>query len=183
VAVRLDPEVTTLLDGARHPLRADIERVRGLLLAATERASEGVKWNSASYRASDWFATVNLRSRDAVQLVFHTGAKTKDSATKGVDVADPAGLLRWLAKDRALVTLGAGEEIDARADAFVRLVRDWVALADGFTLVGDTKAAPKKAAKKPVKVASSGAKKSTREKAASVKSGQSAVARRAQRRT
>lgn len=161
-AARFDADVTALLDGARHPLRADIERVRGLVLAASARATEGVKWNSASYRAADWFATVNLRSRDGVQLVFHTGAKAKDSATKGVDVADPAGLLRWLAKDRALVTLGAGKQIDERADAFVRLVREWIELADGFTLAAAAKGAPKKAAKKTAKKKPAAKKRSTK---------------------
>jgi hypothetical protein len=168
MAARLDPDVTALLDGARHPLRADIERVRVLVLAASERAGEGVKWNSASYRASDWFATVNLRSRDAVQLVFHTGAKAKDSAMKGVDVADPAGLLKWLAKDRALVTLGAGEEIDERADAFVRLVREWIELADGFALVTQAQAASKGSAKKLAKKATT--TKAVTKKAATKKS-------------
>jgi hypothetical protein len=65
---------------------------------------------------------------DAVQLIFHTGAKVKASATKGVAVADPAGLLKWLAKDRALVTLGKAKDIDAKRAAFEALIRAWIKL-------------------------------------------------------
>ena len=44
----------------------------------------------------------------------------------GVDVPDPAGLLKWLARDRCMVTLGAGSAIDENREAFEDLVRAWI---------------------------------------------------------
>lgn len=107
-----------------HPLKADIETVRKLILAASPKIAEGVKWNSLSFRHTDWFATVNLRSRDVIQLVMHTGAKAKDNPE--LKIPDDSGLLLWLAKDRALATLGAGKALKANARAFTAIVKAWV---------------------------------------------------------
>jgi hypothetical protein len=107
-----------------HPLKADIEAVRELILGASPAVSEGVKWNSLSFRKSDWFATVNLRSKDVIQLVFHTGAKVKDNPD--LKIPDSNGLLLWLAKDRALVTLGSGKTLKANRAAFEAIVKAWL---------------------------------------------------------
>jgi hypothetical protein len=88
--------------------------------------SQAVKWNAPSFRTTDFFATVNLRSRERVQLIFHTGAKLKATAATGISIADPAGLLEWLARDRCVVTLGAGKDIQARRAAFEAIVREWI---------------------------------------------------------
>ena len=77
-------------------------------------------------RTTEYFATVNLRARDRVQLILHRGAKAKDNSTKGMQIADPAGLIKWLAWDRCLVTLGAGKDIQARRAAFEAIVREWI---------------------------------------------------------
>jgi uncharacterized protein YdhG (YjbR/CyaY superfamily) len=125
---RTDAAVITLLADLEHPLKKDIEVVRKVVLGVSPEIREAVKWNAPSFRTTDFFATVNLRAKDAVQLVFHTGAKVKEYAKSGIEVADPAGLLKWLAKDRAAVTLGKGKEIQARRAAFEQLVRDWIRL-------------------------------------------------------
>ena len=107
-----------------HPLKADIEIVRKLVLGVNPAISDGVKWNSLSFRKSDWFATVNLRSKDVVQVVFHTGAKAKENPE--LKIPDANGLLLWLAKDRALVTLGGGKMLKANRAAFEAIVKAWI---------------------------------------------------------
>lgn len=109
-----------------HPLKSDIETVRRIILSVDPGISEAIKWNAPSFRTTDFFATVNLRSRECVQLIFHTGAKVKATAATGIRIADPAGLLKWLAKDRCLVTLGAGKDIKAKRAAFEAVVREWI---------------------------------------------------------
>jgi hypothetical protein len=109
-----------------HPLKRDIETVRQIILNIDPGISEAIKWNAPSFRTTDFFATVNLRSRERVQLIFHTGAKVKGVATTGINIADPAGLLEWLAKDRCLVTLGVGKDIQTRRAAFEAIVREWI---------------------------------------------------------
>jgi hypothetical protein len=109
-----------------HPLKMDIENVRQIILNVDPRISEAIKWNAPSFRTTDFFATFNLRSRECVQLIFHTGAKVKATATMGISISDPAGLLKWLAKDRCLVRLGVGKDIQTRRTAFEAIVREWI---------------------------------------------------------
>ncbi|MEQ1608921.1 MAG: DUF1801 domain-containing protein [Hyphomonadaceae bacterium] len=107
-----------------HPLKADIEFVRNLILSLSPEISDGVKWNSLSFRHTDWFATVNLRSKDAIQLVAHTGAKAKDNPE--LKVPDPGGLLLCLAKDCAPITLGAVSPVRTNAKTFEAIVKVWI---------------------------------------------------------
>ncbi len=121
-----DPAVAEFWRRLDHPLKKEIETVRRIILGVSPDIREGVKWNSVSFRTTDYFATVNSRARDGVQLVFHKGAKVRDNSTKGMRVADPKGLIRWLAGERCLVTLGAGRDIPAHRAALVGIVRDWI---------------------------------------------------------
>jgi hypothetical protein len=120
----LPDDASAFLAALDHPLKADIEAVRKLVLAADPAIADGVKWNSLSFRHTDWFATVNLRSKDVIQLVMHTGAKAKDNPK--LKIPDENGLLVWLARDRALATLGAGKTLKGNAKAFTAIVKAWV---------------------------------------------------------
>jgi hypothetical protein len=145
---RADPEVDALMSALEHPLKADLEAARALVLSASEDVHEGVKWNAPSFRTSDYFATLDLRSKDTVRFVFHTGAKVKDSRDKGVPVEDPEGLLEWLAKDRAFVTVGRGAALARNGPALQALVRAWIAQMGTFREPHDPTATRKIIAKK-----------------------------------
>ncbi len=108
-----------------HPLKADFEAVRKVILSADKSIVDGVKWNSLSFRTTEWFATVNRRSRDTVQLVLHLGAKVgKEASTDAIP--DPKGLLKWLGKDRAMATLRSGLTLKANLPALKTLVKAWI---------------------------------------------------------
>lgn len=120
--------VEALLDASAHPLLDEIKQVRKIILALDPAIQEEIKWNSASFRTrSDFFATVHLREKDEVQLVFFTGVKKKVTAVTGVPVEDPAGIVRkWMAKDRCLVGLGSGAAFKVNCKAFAAFVRAWI---------------------------------------------------------
>jgi len=119
-------EVDDLLLALEHPLKAEIGMVRTLILGADPAIGEGVKWKSPSFHAGPYFATVNLRSLDGVQIILHLDAKKTAASTAGLTVADPARLLTWLAKDRASVKFPGRKEIKANGAAFQALIRQWV---------------------------------------------------------
>ena len=128
-SARTDPAVDAYLRELRHPRKAELATLRQILLDASPKISEGIKWNAPSFKTSDWFATINLRTKDGVErvwLVLHAGAKVKKSAAAGLQVADPQGLLQWLAKDRALVTFADAKELRARRAPLQALVRAWI---------------------------------------------------------
>jgi hypothetical protein len=120
-----NPAVVAFLRDLDHPLTAEIEAVRAIILGADPAIGEVIKWKAPTFRAADDFATVHLRATDTLTLIFHTGVKVKDG--DGPTVDDPGKLLKWLAKDRAMVVLGKGPEIDAKRPALEALVRAWIA--------------------------------------------------------
>lgn len=125
-AGRPDAAVAAFVRGLDHPLKKEIQAVRGIILGVSPAIGEGVKWNAPSFRTEkEYFATVNLRAKDSVQLVFHRGAKVRDNE-RSLKIADPKGLMKWLATDRALVTLGKGRDIPANRAAFEAIVRAWI---------------------------------------------------------
>jgi len=122
-----DAAVDALIAALDHPLKKEIAATRLALLGAADGVSEGVKWNAPSFAArGDYFATIHLRPRDSVAVIFHAGAKAKGKQLKG-KVADPDGLLSWLADDRAMASLGAGAEFRAKRPALAALARAWIA--------------------------------------------------------
>lgn len=109
----------------KHPLKADIVTVRAVILAVGPAITEEIKWNAPGFRTTESFATVNLRSTDKLQFIFHLGAKVRKDPPD-LKIPDPAGLMKWLGKDRALVTVGAGRELAANQAALRKIVRAWI---------------------------------------------------------
>jgi hypothetical protein len=122
---KAQPTAADFMASLDHPLKVDYEAVRKTILAADKSIADGVKWNSLSFCTTEWFATVNLRSRDTVQLVLHLGAKV-GKETPADAIPDPKGLLKWLGKDRAIATLGAGPALKANLPTLKTLVKAWI---------------------------------------------------------
>lgn len=126
--MKTDPAVAAFMKALDHPLKKDVETVRQLILAVSPEVQEGIKWNVPSFRTTEYFATFNLRTADSVRLILHLGAKVRATAKTGVKIADPDGLLEWLAKDRAMITLGTGTALKASHAPLTALLREWIAL-------------------------------------------------------
>ena len=110
----------------KHPLKAEIELLRGIVLAADRSIAEGIKWNSPSFRTTEYFATTNLRAKRGVGLILHLGAKVRDLPAGGLKIDDPANLLKWLGKDRAVVEFGSLDEIARNKSALQLVLRQWI---------------------------------------------------------
>ena len=121
-----DPAVAAFMTELDHPLKNEIEAVRRLILGVDPAIREGIKWNAPSFRTTEHFATFNLRAKDRVRLILHLGAKVKATAKEGIEVADPSGLLEWLARDRCLVTLSDKNDLEAKRAALQAVVREWI---------------------------------------------------------
>jgi hypothetical protein len=111
------------LDEASKPA---VNALREIFLAADPGVAEGIKWNVPSFRTSDYFATMNLRVKTGIGVVLHFGAKKSDVSRTGVEIPDPASLLVWLAKDRAMITFRDMDDIIARRSAFTQIIREWI---------------------------------------------------------
>lgn len=119
-------DVETFLASLEHPFKQEILAIRQIILNADPGIAEGIKWKAPSFRASEYFATVNLRAKDGVQVILHFGAKKRDDLTARAAIADPESLLEWLASDRALVKFRDLKELDAQRSAFTNVIRQWI---------------------------------------------------------
>lgn len=117
--------VAAFLRDLDHPRKPEIEAIRKLVLGVSPAIHEGIKWNAPSFRTTDDFATFQLRAQDRVRLILHTGAKPK-ARTGRLEIADPTGLLEWLAPDRCLVTITDASDLRAKRAALQAIVRQWL---------------------------------------------------------
>ena len=121
-------QVQALLDRLDHPLKAGVLTLRAATLAADPGITELVKWNAPSFRfAGRDRLTFRLAAALPIQLVLHRGAAVR-ADRDGFTVADPAGLIRWLAADRGIVEFTDLAQVEncVRSGAFTDLVVRWV---------------------------------------------------------
>ena len=123
-AVDTSAAVDELMVRLEHPHKTAIEALREIMCCADPSIAEGVKWNAPSFRTTEYFATTHLRAKDGIGVILHLGAKVRENPS--VDVKDPEGLLKWLGKDRAMVSFAGVEEVRARKEAFQAIVRQWI---------------------------------------------------------
>lgn len=109
-----------------HPLKAEIEAVRAIILGADAGITEQIKWNAPSfcYQGDDRVTFRLHPSNQFFQLIFHRGAKVKEP--REIAIQDDAGLLEWVASDRATLSLRSMDEVQTHADALKSLVSQWV---------------------------------------------------------
>lgn len=123
---RFDPATTALLDAHKHPLRKEIDALRAIILGVDPSISEGVKWNTASFRTSDWFATLNgPKQVKEPMVILHAGAKANGIVLKD-RIPDPEGLIKWLGNDRGQIVFKDAADIQAKENAFRAIVKAWL---------------------------------------------------------
>lgn len=120
------PRPRSARPSAAAPPAPGVDALRRAVREADASIVEGVKWNAPSFRTVEWFATVNLRARDGLELILHRGARRRPDPLGPGAVEDPEGLLRWLGPDRAVVRFEGPDALAARGAAFAELVRAWV---------------------------------------------------------
>lgn len=110
-----------------HPAKREIQALRAAILAVDPSIREGVKWNAPSFRTTEYFATMNLRAKQGIMVVLHFGAKARSAAAGPDAIADPAKILKWLAKDRATVEFTGKVDLAVKTTAFQKVLKQWIA--------------------------------------------------------
>lgn len=117
----------TLIAALEHPHKKAIDRLILLTLSADPRIELSWKWNAPSFAlGDDDFATFHLRAKQGVMLIMHFGVK-KRATPSPETIADPNGLLTWLARDRAQISFADLAAVEAKKKSFVALMRAWIA--------------------------------------------------------
>lgn len=105
-----------------HPFKAELEAVRQIILTASSKISERIKWNAPSFYYKEDLGAFNPRATEYAHLIllFPGGA--------GMD--DNSGLLEGNHKDRREAKFHSLNDVKAKKPVLEKLVKNWIALRD-----------------------------------------------------
>jgi uncharacterized protein YdhG (YjbR/CyaY superfamily) len=115
-----DPEqVEQYLSTLEHPMKAELEALRAIILGANAKISERIKWNAPSYYYQEDIVTFGppARKPDEILLVFHHPAVVKISSD----------LLQGDYKDRRLAIFKSMAEVVANREEVARIINGIIA--------------------------------------------------------
>lgn len=110
--------VDEYLDDLEHPLLSEVRLLRDIVLGASPRIEERIKWKSPSFHSGGTdLGAFELRPRDFVRLVlvFPHGL-----------VDDPQSIMLGDWKDRRELRFTSPEQIEERRRALEDIVAAWV---------------------------------------------------------
>ncbi len=115
-----NPEVDAYLEKKAHPMNAEIERVREIILATHPEMEETIKWSSPTFMYKGNMASYFMNAKKHVSLMFHKGALIKDNT----------GLLEGDGKEGRTAKFYGMEDIENKKEDLEKVVLAWVALMD-----------------------------------------------------
>jgi len=107
----------------KHPLKAEIAAVRTIIMQASNKVSERVKWDAPVFYFRQDLATFDLNMTKNVHLILLFPEETV--------VPDEDGLIGLDHEGRREVTFHNMTEVATKKSALVKLVRDFVAVMEG----------------------------------------------------
>lgn len=123
---KLNGEVTDFLDDLSHPLRAEIESLREIILNSNPHLDENIKWNAPNYVFDgEDRITMKIQPPKQIQVIFHRGVKVLEQPKDRL-IKDESKLLTWKTNDRAVAAFKNLEEINSQKSAFTKIVKDWL---------------------------------------------------------
>ena len=105
-----------------HPFKAEMEAVRRIILGASPKIAERIKWNAPSFYYKEDLGAFHPRASEYAHLIllFPGGAGIPAKST----------FLEGKQKDRREAKFVSLADIEAKRPALEKLVRAWVALRD-----------------------------------------------------
>jgi hypothetical protein len=124
--MQVNKDVTQFLEQLDHPLRKEIETLRGIILQADNRLAESIKWNGPNYSIGDEDRiTMRIQPPKQIQLIFHRGAKVKEQPKEQL-IKDDTGILVWRGNDRAIASFVSQSSITSVQNTLTQLVQNWL---------------------------------------------------------
>jgi hypothetical protein len=105
-----------------HPFKAEMQAIRQIILGASPKISERIKWNAPSFYYKRDLGAFNPRATDYAHLIL--------LFLDGQSIDEAGGLLEGKHKDRREAKFRSLEDVAAKKPALERLVRRWVELRD-----------------------------------------------------
>lgn len=116
-------EVDAWMAELDHPLKAEMQAVREIILASHPGITERVKWAAPSFGYKTDMATFNHRTTKHVHLVIHNGAVMNDTT----------GYLEGDYVDRRMMYFKDAGDVVKKKQALQDAVRAWVKYEDSIS--------------------------------------------------
>jgi len=101
-----------------NPMKAVVQRVRRILLAADYRLEETIKWQSPTFIYKGNLTSFNPRSKSHASLLFHNGASIPGDFPH---LEGGGGTARYM-------SFAGMEEAEDRKGELTRIVKAWIEL-------------------------------------------------------
>lgn len=118
--MNLNPEVDAYLLKKGHPLTAEIQKVREIILSTDDRMEETIKWSSPTFLYKGNMASFFMNAKKFVSLMFHYGTHIQVNN----DLLDGDGKSGRSARFENM------EDIEKKKDALQEVVREWIRMQD-----------------------------------------------------
>ena len=118
--MKTNPEVDAYLEKKAHPLTAEIQRVREIILNTDTRIEETIKWQSPTFMYKGNMASYFMNAKKHVSLMFH----------KGAFINDTSGLLEGDGKEGRTAKFADMADIETKKEALEAVVREWIRMQD-----------------------------------------------------
>ena len=105
-----------------HPFKAEMAAVRSIILGASSKISERIKWNAPSFYYKEDLGAFHPRATEYAHLIL--------LFPSGAGIPAKSALLEGKQKDRREAKFYSLADIESKKPALEKLVRDWVALRD-----------------------------------------------------
>jgi hypothetical protein len=116
----VNAEVDKFLKAKKHPLTAEIQKVREIILQSDDNVEEVIKWSSPTFMYKGNIASFYMNAKGFVSLMFHKGAMIKD----------PGGLLEGEGKESRVARFSDLKDIERKKKALQTLIRNWIKFRD-----------------------------------------------------
>jgi hypothetical protein len=114
-------DVNDFMQQLDHPLKAEIELVRAII-KTNRKIAERIKWNAPSFFYIDDLATIHVKARQHVHLIFHHPAIVKIKSK----------YLEGDYKDRRMMYFSNAKEIRSRKQQLARIMNELVTLMESW---------------------------------------------------
>ena len=111
-----NPVVDKFMENLNHPFKAEIEKLREIILSASGKIEENIKWKCPTFMYNGNIASIVVRTKNHAQLMFHNGAALKDDA----------GFLEGDGQQVRFARFQNMAEVRQKRKALEAIVRKWI---------------------------------------------------------
>jgi uncharacterized protein YdeI (YjbR/CyaY-like superfamily) len=116
----MNPKVDKFLKEKKHPLTAEIQMVREIIIGTSPKVEEDIKWSVPTFMYKGNIASFFMNAKKQVSLMFHKGAL----------IPDKFGVLDGDGKEARVMRFADKKDIAAKKKALQALIKEWIKLMD-----------------------------------------------------